>query len=526
MTNTDQQLQTLAQNAKAWPYEEAKNLAKRLNFKCPDKGYVLFETGYGPSGLPHIGTFGEVARTTMVRRAFEELTGFPTRLFAFSDDMDGFRKVPTNVPNPEMLREFLNKPLTQVPDPFGTHASFAHHNNARLCDFLNGFGFDFEFKSATDCYTSGLFDNALLKMFDHFDDIMNAMLPTLGAERQQTYCPFLPISPTTGNVLQVPAVELKHDSKTIVFRDEDGSLFETPVTGGHCKMQWKPDWAMRWYAFDVNYEPAGKDLTDSVSVAAKIVKSLGAKPPAGLIYELFLDENGQKISKSKGNGLSIEDWLTYATPESLSLYMFQQPTRAKKLYFDVIPKATDEYLTFVEKYHALDDDKKRENPAHHIHQGNVPQLNLPVSFGMLLNLVSAADASDEKILWGFITRYAPDSTPQNNPFLDRLVGYAIRYYHDFIAPHKQFRTPTEMEKLALNELKTTLQNLSPDTNGDDTQTAIFTVGKNHNYENLRDWFACLYETLLGQATGPRMGSFCVLYGFDKTITLIDNALGR
>jgi len=440
--------------------------------------------------------------------------------------MDGFRKVPTNVPNQEKLAEFLNKPLTQVPDPFGTHESFAHHNNARLREFLDSFGFDYTFKSATECYQSGVFDAALLKMFDCFEAVMAAMLPTLGAERQQTYCPFLPISPKTGNVLQVPAVELKQDSKTIIFRDEDGSLFETPVIGGACKMQWKPDWAMRWHAFDVNYEPAGKDLTDSVNVAAKIVKALGSRPPAGLIYELFLDEQGQKISKSKGNGLSIEDWLTYATPESLSLYMYQQPKRAKKLYFDVIPKATDEYLTFIEKYHTLEEDKKRESPVHHIHQGNVPVLKLPVSFNMLLNLVSAADASESAVLWGFITQYAPNASPETDPFLDNLVGYAIRYYKDFIAPHKAFKTPNDQEKSALRELKTSLQNIPKDTSADDTQTAIFTVGKNHNYENLREWFGCLYETLLGQKQGPRMGSFCVLYGFDKTIKLIDDALNR
>lgn len=518
--------QKIAENAKAWPYEEARNLAKKLNHQCPEKGYVLFETGYGPSGLPHIGTFGEVARTTMVRRAFEELTGMPTKLWAFSDDMDGFRKVPTNVPNQEKLAEFLHKPLTQVPDPFGTHESFAHHNNARLCDFLNNFGFEFEFKSATECYKSGVFDSALLKMLECYDAVMKIMLPSLGSERQQTYCPFLPISPKTGNVLQVPAVEIKLDSQTIVFRDEDGTLFETPVTGGHCKMQWKPDWAMRWYAFDVNYEPAGKDLTDSVTLASKIVTALGKRPPAGLIYELFLDDKGEKISKSKGNGLSIEEWLTYATPESLSLYMFQQPRRAKKLYFDVIPKATDEYLTFVEKYHELPPEQKPENPAHHIHHGDVPKMNMPVSFNMLLNLVSAADASEESVLWGFINRYASDATPENSPYLNKLVSYAIKYYHDFIAPHKSFRSPTDTERLALLELKDMLLNLPDDTSSDETQTAIFTVGKNHNYENLRDWFGCLYETLLGQPQGPRMGSFAVLYGFDKTVKLIENALGR
>jgi lysyl-tRNA synthetase class 1 len=291
-------------------------------------------------------------------------------------------------------------------------------------------------------------------------------------------------------------------------------------------MQWKPDWAMRWYAFDVDYEPAGKDLTDSVTLASRIVQALGKKPPVGLIYELFLDDKGEKISKSKGNGLSIEEWLTYATPESLALYMFQQPKRAKKLYFDVIPKATDEYLTFVEKYHDLPFEQQVESPVHHIHQGNVPSLGVSLSFNMLLNLVSAADASDEAILWGFIMRYSPEASPEKNPYLNTLVGYAIRYYHDFIAPHKSFRQPTDTERAALIELKEMLSALALGTNSDDVQTAIFTVGKNHHYENLRDWFGCLYETLLGQAQGPRMGSFAVLYGFDKTIQLIDKALSR
>lgn len=519
-------IQELSEKAKAWPFEEARKLAARLKGKVPEKGYVLFETGYGPSGLPHIGTFGEVARTTMVRRAFETLTGMPTKLFAFSDDMDGFRKVPTNLPNQEMLAKYLNKPLTQVPDPFGEYESFAHHNNARLRSFLDQFGFDYDFKSSTTLYKSGVFDDALLLMLRRFDKIMKIMLPTLGEERKSTYCPFLPISPKTGNVLQVPAEEINAEAGTIIFKDECGTLTEVPVTGGHCKLQWKPDWAMRWFALDVDYEMAGKDLIDSVKVGNKIVRALDGTPPEGFNYELFLDEKGEKISKSKGNGLSLEEWLTYATPESLSLYMFQNPKRAKRLHFDVIPKATDEYLQFVKSYHAADDAKKIENPAYHIHEGDVPNMTPPVTFNMLLNLVSASNSSDKELLWGFITRYAPDATPETNPFLDKLVGYAVRYFTDFVLPTKEFRTPTEAELAALTELREAIAAFDADAPADDIQTAVFTVGKNHNYENLREWFGCLYETLLGQKQGPRMGSFIALYTPAKTLELIDNALKR
>lgn len=519
-------LKELSEKAKAWPFEEARKLAARLKGQVPTKGYVLFETGYGPSGLPHIGTFGEVARTTMVRRAFETLTGMPTKLFAFSDDMDGFRKVPTNLPNQDMLAEYLNKPLTQVPDPFGEYESFAHHNNARLRSFLDQFGFDYEFKSSTELYKSGQFDEALLLMLRRFDKIMKIMLPTLGEERKATYCPFLPISPKTGNVLQVPATEINPEAGTIIFKDECGTLTEVPVTGGHCKLQWKPDWAMRWFALDVDYEMAGKDLIDSVKVGNKIVRALGGTPPEGFNYELFLDEKGEKISKSKGNGLSLEEWLTYATPESLSLYMYQNPKRAKRLHFDVIPKATDEYLQFVKSYHAAEDAKKIENPAHHIHEGNVPSMNPPVTFNMLLNLVSASNSSDKDLLWGFITRYAPDATPETNPFLDKLVGYAVRYFKDFVLPTKEFRTPTEAERKALQELREAVSKFDEDAAADDIQTAVFTVGKNHNYENLREWFGCLYETLLGQKQGPRMGSFIALYTPAKALELIDSALNR
>ncbi len=521
---TDPKKSVEAESAKSWCFEEARALRSRLGGKIPAKGYVLFETGYGPSGLPHIGTFGEVARTTMVRRAFEVLTGFPTRLFAFSDDMDGLRKVPENVPNREKLAEFIGMPLTKVPDPFEKFESFAHHNNARLRSFLDAYGFEYEFKSSTECYRSGVFDQTLNEVLVSYDAIMKIMLPTLGPDRRATYCPFLPISPKTGRVLQVPAEEIKQDTKTIIFADEDGTFFETPVTGGACKLQWKPDWAMRWKALDVDFEPAGKDLTDSVKLGEKIVRALGGTPPAGFIYELFLDGNGEKISKSRGNGLSIEEWLTYASPESLALYMYQQPKRAKKLSFDVIPKATDEYLTFLQKYSEQTPAERLENPVYHIHGANPPDHFSPVSFSLLLNLVGAAGAEDKETLFGFVKKYAPEAQGKSSVLIERMIDYALVYYRDFILPNKKYRTPSEAERAALLQLKARFSALDENTPEDVIQTEIFTVGKEAGYENLREWFGVLYEILLGQTQGPRMGSFVALYGLKRFCAMLDAAL--
>ncbi len=518
----------LALQAKAWPFEEARKLAARYADRKPEKGYVLFETGYGPSGLPHMGTFGEVARTTMVRQAFRRMRpDLPTRLFAFSDDMDGFRKVPDNVPNRDMLAQHLHKPLTRVPDPFGKFESFGHHNNAMLRDFLDRFGFDYEFQSATDWYTSGRFDRALLKVLERYDEIMAVMLPTLGEERQATYSPFLPISPTTGRVLQVPILERKLDAGTIVFEDEDGRKVEVPVTGGHCKLQWKPDWAMRWFALEVDYEMAGKDLIPSVELGQKICRILGGAPPEGFNYELFLDEKGQKISKSKGNGLTMEEWLRYAPAESLSLYLFHKPRAAKKLYFDVIPRAVDDYLTFVEKFDAMDPAQKLESPVWHIHDGTLPNAvkgTAGLSFGLLLNLAGAANAETTDVMWGFIRRYAPGASPETAPFLDRLVGYAVTYYQDFVKPEKKYRAPSGQERAALEDLKAVLAGMPADAPAEELQNQVFEVGKRHGFAELRAWFQALYEVLLGQTSGPRMGGFIALYGVAETVALIDRAL--
>ncbi|MDO8290217.1 MAG: lysine--tRNA ligase [Parvibaculum sp.] len=526
--SSDSALFEAAQVSKAWTFEEARKLVVRREKEGNPDRTVLFETGYGPSGLPHIGTFGEVARTTMVRRAFEILApGVKTRLLCFSDDMDGLRKVPTNVPNQEMLANYINMPLTKVPDPFGTHPSFGEHNNARLCAFLDSFGFEYEFASSTEYYKSGRFDATLLKVLEKFDEIMAIMLPSLREERQQTYSPILPVSPKTGHVLLVPLTARNVEKGTVSYAEPDtGEIVEVPVTGGNCKLQWKADWAMRWAALKVDYEMAGKDLIDSIKLASKICRVLGVNPPEGFNYELFLDQEGKKISKSKGNGLSIEDWLRYASPESLQLFMYQSPRTGKRLYFDVIPKNVDEYLSFASAYPKQEIKEQLGNPVWHIHGGNPPASALPISFGLLLNLASACQAEDKSVLWGFIQRYAPDATPENQPKLDQLVGYAINYFHDFVKPAKTYRVPSEQEVAAMSDLATRLEALDGKVplTAEELQNVVYDIGKTHGFENLRDWFKALYEVLLGEAQGPRFGSFIALYGVKETANLIRRAL--
>ncbi len=519
----------LAGEVRAWPFEEARAIIKRIGGaetnQVPDKGYVLFETGYGPSGLPHIGTFGEVARTTMVRRAFATLSDIPTRLIAFSDDYDGLRKVPDNIPNGKALEPHLGKPLTAVPDPFGTHDSFGAHNNARLQAFLDQFEFDYEFFSSTKCYSDGLFDETLLSLLAHYDAVMEVILPTLGQERQATYSPFLPICPHTGVVLQVPMEEVKPGDGTVVYRDPGTDAFtETPVTGGHCKLQWKADWAMRWTALAVDYEMSGKDLIESVKLSSKIARILGARPPEGLTYELFLDENAEKISKSRGNGLTINEWLTYGPPESLSQFMFNKPKTAKRLYFDVIPKSVDEYLGNAARFHKQEPADRLQNSVWHIHGGAVPKIEIDISFGVLLNLACACNTEDHAVLWGFITRYAPGATPASDPLLDRLVVHALAFYRDFVKPAKNYRDLDDRERVAMAELADRIDALAANPDAETIQNEVYAVGKAHEFEPLRDWFKALYEVLFGESQGPRFGSFAALYGAPETVALIRRAL--
>lgn len=540
-----------AQQSSAWPFEEARKLVARI--ARTKQSEVIFETGYGPSGLPHIGTFGEVARTSMVRQAFRTLTEdkVKTRLIAFSDDMDGLRKVPDNIPNKALVAAHLGKPLTQVPDPFGTHASFGAHNNARLRAFLDQFGTDYEFASSTDYYKSGRFDDALRHMLARYEAVMAIMLPTFREERAATYSPFLPIHPETGIVMQVPIDAIDVAAAAITWRDPaNGESFTTPVTGGHAKLQWKPDWAMRWYALGIDYEMAGKDLIDSVKLSGEIVRALGGTPPDGFNYELFLDEKGQKISKSKGNGLATEEWLTYASPESLALFMYQKPTAAKRLYFDVIPRAVDDYLAFLEAFPRQDQKERLGNPVWHIHAGAPPapevlhhpgagnQHGTTISFGMLLNLAAVANSEDPQVLWGFLRRYAPGVSPENYPRLDKLVTYAVRYFRDFVRPAKTYRQPDDVERAALSALAAMLRGLPAETSAEAIQTALYDIARPiPRYQDMKakgatperpgvsnEWFNMLYQVLLGENRGPRFGSFVALYGVAETCQLIDEAL--
>jgi lysyl-tRNA synthetase class 1 len=517
-------LRSAAMTSKAWPYEEARKLLKRWPDGKPAGEPMVFETGYGPSGLPHIGTFNEVARTTFVRQAFEELTGQPTRLIAFSDDMDGLRKVPDNVPNQQLLADNLGKPLTRIPDPFGEHESFAHHNNAMLRRFLDLYGFDYEFLSATDCYTSGRFDEVIRKVLHCWDAIMGVMLPTLREDRRKTYSPVLPISPTSGRVLQVPLDVIDAEAGLIGFDDENGSRIQQSAFGGLAKLQWKVDWAARWVALGVDYEMAGKDLIDSVVQSGKIARVLGGRPPEGFNYEMFLDEKGEKISKSKGNGLSLEEWLRYGSEPSLAFYIYREPKRAKSLHLGVIPRAVDEYWQFRGNYPNQPVEQKLGNPVHHIHGGKVPGETLPLTYGLLLNLASLPGVADKETAWRFVQRYAPATSPESDPELDELIGLAVNYARDFVAPTLKRRSPTQAEADALRDLDSELAKLPGDADGEVIQHAVFEVGKRHPFESLRGWFQALYETLLGSSQGPRMGSFIALYGIENSRRLIAEAL--
>ena len=512
------------QSVSAWPFVEIRNLLKERKNLIKSKKKIIFQTGYGPSGLPHIGTFGEVARTTMMINVLRQIEKIDTELITFSDDMDGLRKVPENIPNEEILKKNLGKPLTSIPDPFGKFNSFAEHNNMMLKQFLKKFNFEFSFKSSTKNYKDGTFNESLKRVAEKYEEIMNIILPTLRSERRKTYCPFLPLCPDTGKVLEIPMLNLEKNTGKITF-DNHGKKIQTDIYNGNCKLQWKVDWAMRWFTFDVDFEMYGKDLTESAILSSKVCKVLGKTPPSGFAYELFLDEKGEKISKSKGNGITIEEWLNYASPESLSLYMFQNPKRAKKLYSDVVPKAVDEYLSLIEKFPGQKIKEQLSNPVWHIHNGRPPNEKIVMSFSMLLNLVGSSNADDKKILWKFINRFHKNVSPDSNPILDSLTKHAIKFFKDKLKPKKIYKKPNETEKKALTELAQSIQKIKDNTPPEEIQTIVYSVGKENGYEkNLRDWFKLIYQVLFGDIDGPRMGFFISFFGVQETIKLIKDKI--
>ena len=515
---------SIIQATSSWPFVEARKLVKERQKIYEKKGKITLQTGYGPSGLPHIGTFAEVARTTMMVNAINQIIDIPTEIITFSDDMDGLRKIPDNVPNKEILEKNLHKPLTSVPDPFKKYQSFGEHNNEMLKKFLNQFKFNYTFKSSTETYKKGLFNDALLLVLEKYEQIKDIVLPTLGKERQKTYSPFLPICSETGKVLEVPITEIKKKEGKIIYQNGDKKM-ETEVTDGKCKLQWKVDWAMRWYTFNVDYEMYGKDLIESAILSSKICQTLGKKSPNGFAYEMFLDEKGEKISKSKGNGITIEQWLKYASPESLCLYMYQNPKRAKKLYADVVPKAVDEYLDCIDKFSKQDDKHRLLNPVWYVHNGNPPKEKSIMPFSVLLNLVETSNATDKDVLWKFIKKYKKDIKVSDHPILDNLVEYALKYFTDIVKPNKKYRKPNEKEKKALQDLVKRLENCKDQTNPEAIQTIVYSVGKDNGYqENLREWFKAIYEIIFGDQNGPRMGFFISFFGIKETIGLINKCI--
>jgi len=504
----------------AWPFVEAKKVLRERKSSIEKKGKIILQTGYGPSGLPHIGTFGEVARTSMVVNALNQLTDIPKEIITFSDDMDGLRKIPDNVPNQDLLNNNLHKPLTEVPDPFNKYKSFGEHNNEMLKKFLDQFNFKYKFKSSTELYKSGKFNDTLKIILKKYEEIMNIIIPTLGKERQKTYSPFLPICPDTGIVLEIPIIKID-EKKSIIIFDNKGKKLEKSILDGNCKLQWKVDWAMRWYALDVDFEMYGKDLIESAILSTKIIKLLGKSNPSGFAYELFLDEKGEKISKSKGNGITIDEWLNYASPESLSLFMYQNPKRAKKLYNEIVPKAVDEYLDLIEKGINQNESQILLNPAWHVHNGNLPKEKMIMSFSMLLNLVETSNADSKNLLWKFVKKYKSNISEIEHPIFDKLIEYAIKYFNEVIKIKKKYKIPNKTEKLVLEELIKILDQCNDSMSPEDIQTKIYTVGKENGYkENLRDWFKLIYEVIFGEENGPRMGFFISFFGVQETKQLI------
>lgn len=535
---------------KAWPFQEAQKLVEKINREEAagnrKHDYVLFETGYGPSGLPHIGTFAEVARTTWVRHAFEELSDRPTRLFAFSDDMDGLRSVPDNIPNKKMLQGHLGKPLCEIPDPFEEEESFSGYMNAKLRSFLDQFGFDYEFKSSKDQYRGGVFNDGLVQILENYEGVRDIILPTLGQKKgdgadRSNWSPFMPVCTNCGKVYTTSVAEVHPADGEITFRcdqpfrDKNGNEIEScghseriPVTDGRVKVGWKVDWALRWYVFGVDYEMYGKDLIESAELSSKLVRLIGGEPPAGFFYEMFLDENGQKISKSKGNGLEIEEWLEYGPIESLSWFILQNPTKARKLHFDVIPRSVDDYLDDRAKLGNSEGDELYENSAWFIHhdqlvEGNTVDYEAGVSYSMLLNLVSVLNTDDKEIVWNYVRRYEPDAD-KNPEIMDDMIDRALAYYREFVAPTKVYELPSDEMMPAVNALMEFLEGYEGD-DAEEIQSATYSAGKDSGVK-LGKWFATMYKLLLGQDRGPRLGTFIKLYGVDETLELLREKLAE
>lgn len=499
-------------NSKAWPVVEANKVIERV--KALKKQIATFETGYGPSGLPHLGTICEVIRTSMVKKAYDILHPvIPSRLLAFVDDMDGLRKVPGNVPQADMLAGYLNYPLTQVPDPFGQEKSFADYNAKRFEHLLDQYGYlsGIEVKRAHQEYKSGRFNFALLDILKHHIPILEIMKEHLREERFSTYSPFLPISPVTGKILQVAMT--KYTPSTITFQAEDKQEYTTPVVDGYCKLQWKPDLGMRWYALGVDYEIYGKDLESSVEIASKICQLLGNPAPLGFQYEHFLAPDGSRVSKSKGNeSVTVQAWLNYTPKGTLEHFIFQNPRRAKRLRIHDIPNYVEAFLEELSQFDSMSTQEQYESAIFYINHKPNPT---NISFKLALSIACATHIQSEQELIQRLNISTDDALGLS------VARCAFAFFQDCIKANLKIEPmPTTMH-VAVNDLIAKLKTVSIDA--DNIQNAFFTTAKEHNIP-FKDWFTALYKALLGAEQGPKLGSFCVNYGVEKVINLLSNQI--
>jgi lysyl-tRNA synthetase class 1 len=517
----------------SWPFIEAQKIAARVKKQdLPDP--IVFETGFGPSGLPHIGTFAEVARTVFVKNAFEHLTGRPAVIYAFCDDMDGLRRVPKNLPNQDRLAEHLGKPLSAIPDPFGCCESYSDHMENELVKLLNHYKFDYQLKSSTREYKSGVFNPGLHLILENAEPIKQIIIPTLKEENRENWSPFFPVCANCGRIYTTRVTGYFPEQDTISyecvesFGDEFkvqgcGHKQETSILDGAVKVGWKVDWALRWFSYQVTYEMYGKDLIDSALQSGRIKRLLGGWPPEGMTYEMFLSEEGKKISKSIGEGLSIDTWLKYAPIESLLYYLFQNPRKQRRLYFDIIPKNVDEYLAELVRYPGLSEKDKSDSVLWQIERSghDVPVYTSGINFSLINNLISGMGSDNKNLLLDYLKRYDP-KVSENKKTVSDLLDSGLNYFRNFIEPQKKYRKPTREEAEILKELKSRLDQYKGEDE-DEIQAMVFDVARDKGIEP-PDLFKTIYQVLLGQDRGPRFGTFTKLIGKDRMKDLIQEKI--
>ena len=514
-----------------WPFIEAQRIIDRLG--KIGKTSVTAETGYGPSGLPHIGTFGEVARTSFVLQALKTLAPrIDSRIIAFSDDMDGLREVPRNLPNAEMLKEHLGKPLTSIPDPFGKEKSFAHYMNHRLREFLDSFGFEYTFASSTEQYASGVFDEGLRRVMAHYEPISELFKATIAEEKRAAWSPFFPVCENCGRVYSTRVTALDRDNFTVSYACDAplsgkyaacGHIGTASILSGGCKLGWKVDWALRWYSLGIDYEMHGEDLLESARLSSKIVKIIGGEPPELFKYELFLDEKGKKISKKIGNGISIEQWLRFAPVDSLLYIMYMKPQQAKKMGLTILPEIVDQYLELVAGY-----DGAEDSPVPFITRlskgGHADKLGSQkiVTYSLIIELILALNHDDPRMVRDYLLKYQPDIAG-NVAYYESLIVNALAYYREVLLPGRTAESADHQLDAAIVVLRDELARRAAagtEPDADELQTAVFQVAKDRDVK-MKDWFRTLYRVFLGQSQGPRIGSFIALLGYRTCIERLE-----